>query len=72
MAITGEHMIRYTREVVLPRLAEAVEEARAEELALAIRPAHEEVRPDHVQPARTARTVASPPASLDGEIAQGQ
>jgi radical SAM superfamily enzyme YgiQ (UPF0313 family) len=31
-AIAGEHMIRYTQEVVLPRLAEAIEETRAQEM----------------------------------------
>jgi radical SAM superfamily enzyme YgiQ (UPF0313 family) len=30
LAIAGEHMIGYTREVVLPRLADAIEEVRAE------------------------------------------
>jgi radical SAM superfamily enzyme YgiQ (UPF0313 family) len=34
LAIAGEHMIRYTAESVLPRLATAFEEVRREELAL--------------------------------------
>jgi radical SAM superfamily enzyme YgiQ (UPF0313 family) len=34
MAIAGEHMIRYTRESVLPRLADAVEQAGREKLDL--------------------------------------
>jgi radical SAM superfamily enzyme YgiQ (UPF0313 family) len=33
LAIAGEHMIRYTRESVLPRLANAIEEVRLEKLA---------------------------------------
>ena len=31
MAVAGEHMIRYTREAVIPRLADAIEEARRED-----------------------------------------
>lgn len=72
MAIAGEHMIRYTREVVLPRLEEAIEEARADELVMGSSRAREDMRPGHVQLARTARAVASSSASLDGDIAQGQ
>jgi radical SAM superfamily enzyme YgiQ (UPF0313 family) len=35
LAVAGEHMIRYTRESVLPRLASAIEEARMEKLLTA-------------------------------------
>jgi hypothetical protein len=35
MAIAGEHMIRYTREAVLPRLEMAIEEVRRETSAAA-------------------------------------
>lgn len=35
LAIAGEHMIRYTRESVLPRLAQAIEQVRVEKLAAA-------------------------------------
>jgi hypothetical protein len=57
MAIGGEHMIRYTREAVLPRLAEAIEEARAAEVAagakaMHARPCRERIAPaPHVSPA---------------------
>jgi radical SAM superfamily enzyme YgiQ (UPF0313 family) len=34
LAIAGEHMIRYTQEAVLPRLADALQEVRGEELSL--------------------------------------
>ena len=41
--IHGEHMIRYTREVVRPRLAHEIDEARADRVAalrpVALRPA---------------------------------
>jgi hypothetical protein len=36
MAIAGEHMIRYTREAVLPRLETAIEEVRMEASAAAV------------------------------------
>lgn len=61
---------RYTREVALPRLAEAIEEARADELAMKTRPAREDMRPGHVRLTRIARALASTPASLDVRIAQ--
>ena len=31
LAVAGEHMIRYTKEAVLPRLTEAIEEVRQED-----------------------------------------
>jgi radical SAM superfamily enzyme YgiQ (UPF0313 family) len=40
LAVAGEHMIRYTHEVVVPRLTEAIEEAHREELAAESKPAH--------------------------------
>jgi radical SAM superfamily enzyme YgiQ (UPF0313 family) len=40
LAIAGEHMIRYTRESVLPRLAAAIEEVHSEELAAAAKQSH--------------------------------
>ena len=35
LAVAGEHMIRYTHEAVLPRLADAIEEVRLEDAAAA-------------------------------------
>jgi hypothetical protein len=72
LAIAGEHMIRYTREVVLPRLAEAIEEARADEWASEARPALGSARPCRAQLARTAHAFAATPPSLEPRIAQGQ
>ena len=43
LAIAGEHMIRYTRESVLPRLADAIEQARMEKLAAAVATRREDV-----------------------------
>jgi len=40
LAIAGEHMIRYTREAVLPRLASAIEEVRREETARKTKQVH--------------------------------
>ena len=40
LAIAGEHMIRYTAEDVLPRLASAIEQVRAEEAAAKAAKAH--------------------------------
>jgi radical SAM superfamily enzyme YgiQ (UPF0313 family) len=40
LAIAGEHMIRYTREAVLPRLGSAIEEVALEELSLSLKKAH--------------------------------
>jgi radical SAM superfamily enzyme YgiQ (UPF0313 family) len=45
LAIAGEHMIRYTRESVLPRLADAITEVQLEEQTARIAKAHGRRRP---------------------------
>jgi radical SAM superfamily enzyme YgiQ (UPF0313 family) len=45
LAIAGEHMIRYTQESVLPRLADAVAEVRREDSAARSRHGRQGVRP---------------------------
>ncbi|HEX7506505.1 MAG TPA: DUF4070 domain-containing protein, partial [Polyangia bacterium] len=50
LAVAGEHMIRYTKEAVLPRLSEAIEEVRQEvaEAAQKASKAHRALRPQPV------------------------
>ena len=56
LTVMGEHMIRYTREDVLPRLAESAREIRAEQAPAAAR---SKGAPKVVEPARTAAAGAS-------------
>jgi radical SAM superfamily enzyme YgiQ (UPF0313 family) len=72
MAIAGEHMIRYTREVVLPRLAQAIEEARRDELAAGSELARAGTRHDRGRLARPAHTVVPAPLDFQPRVAQGQ
>lgn len=70
LAIAGEHMIRYTHEVVLPRLAEAIVEARAQELAPGAQPAQREASPCRRRIARLPRAVSSAPVDFEPRTAQ--
>jgi radical SAM superfamily enzyme YgiQ (UPF0313 family) len=72
LAIAGEHMIRYTHEVVLPRLAEAIEDTRAHEMASGTKPAQGDARPGHRRIARAPRAVSSAPVNFEPRIAQSQ
>jgi radical SAM superfamily enzyme YgiQ (UPF0313 family) len=70
LAITGEHMIRYTRETVLPRLAEAIARTLADELASATKPLSGGPRHDPGRLAPPPHAIP-PPVSLALGIAQG-
>jgi hypothetical protein len=72
LAIAGEHMIRYTHEVVLPRLAEAITETRVQEIASATKPAQGEARPCHRRVARMPRAVSSAADDFAPQTAQSQ
>jgi radical SAM superfamily enzyme YgiQ (UPF0313 family) len=60
-AIMGEHMVRYTQDDVLPRLARAIEEVRAQRRRVALRSGQPEPRPQLVASA-PVRFAAGEPA----------
>jgi radical SAM superfamily enzyme YgiQ (UPF0313 family) len=72
LAIAGEHMIRYTHEVVLPRLAEAIAEARVHAMTSGTKPAQGDAWSCHRRIARAPRAVSPAPASFEPRMAQGQ
>jgi radical SAM superfamily enzyme YgiQ (UPF0313 family) len=72
LAIAGEHMIRYTREVVLPRLSQAIDDARAEEVVSEIKPAYRGARSDLENIAPAPPAVEAGHTAFEPRIAQGQ
>jgi radical SAM superfamily enzyme YgiQ (UPF0313 family) len=69
LAIAGEHMIRYTREVVLPRLAEAIKEAERDASA---QPASRKPRPARERSAVVPRALPVTLGSFEPPIVQSQ
>jgi radical SAM superfamily enzyme YgiQ (UPF0313 family) len=72
LAIAGEHMIRYTRDVVLPRLAQAIDEARADELISEAKQARRAAHANHPPIARAAHAMDPGRDKLEPRLAQGQ